>query len=65
MTAKRAEGDSSPFSTMEEIIIKQSEIIESLTWLNKKLIELLSQHTEVEEYEFKLRSILAGNEEII
>ena len=52
-------------SPLEEICLKQTEIVESLTWLNKKLIELLSQYTDVEEYEHKINSILQGNDEII
>lgn len=50
---------------LNQIITKQAEIIESLTWLDKKLIDLLSQYTEVEEYERKLNSVLSGNDEII
>lgn len=50
---------------LNQIITKQAEIIESLTWFDKKLIDLLSQYTEVEEYERKLNSVLSGNDEII
>ena len=50
---------------MEELIIKQQEIIESLVKLNKVTVNLLSQYTSVDEYEYKLRQILQGNDVII
>ena len=50
---------------MYELIVKQQEIIESLIWLNKRTIELLSQYTDVEEYEIKLRKITSGDDVII
>ena len=36
---------------MDELLIKQSEIIENLVWLLKKTLNLLSQYRSVEEYE--------------
>lgn len=50
---------------LEDICIKQTEIIESLSSLNHKIISILGQYTVVEEYEHKLNSILQGNDEII
>ena len=50
---------------MAELISKLWEIIESMAQLNKKTLELLSQYTDVEEYEYLLDRILEGNDEII
>lgn len=48
-----------------EIIEKQSEIIERLVWLDRKLLNLLGQYMGVEEYEQKLTEILQGNDGVI
>ena len=50
---------------MAELISKLWEIIESMTQLNKKTLELLAQYTDVEEYEYQLNRILEGNDVII
>ncbi len=50
---------------MTELVAKLWEIVESLTELNKKTMDLLSQYTDVEEYEHDLAQILEGNDVII
>ncbi len=50
---------------MTELVAKLWEIVESLTELNKKTMDLLSQYTDVEEYERDLAQILEGNDVII
>ncbi len=50
---------------MTELVTKLWEIVESLTELNKKTMDLLSQYTDVEEYERDLAQILEGNDVII
>ena len=45
---------------MYELLVKQSEIIESLVWLDKKLLDLLNQYISVEEYEAMLKNVLEG-----
>lgn len=50
---------------MDELVIKQTEIIESLVKLQKKLILLLSQYITVEEYEKALEHITQGDDVII
>lgn len=47
------------------VLYKQSEIIESLTDLNRTLIDILAQHINVEEYEIMLSQILNGDDVII
>lgn len=39
--------------SLSAILIKQEQIIEELTELNKQLTELLAQYTEIEEEESK------------
>ena len=46
----------------DEIIIKQSEIIQNMAELNRHTLKLLAQYTSVEEYEHKLNKILEGND---
>ena len=50
---------------MNELVIKLWEIVESLTQLNKKTMDILSQYTDIEEYEYELAQILKGNDVII
>ena len=50
---------------MTELVAKLWEIVESLTELNIKTMDLLSQYTDVEEYEHDLAQILEGNDVII
>jgi len=50
---------------MTELVTKLWEIVESLTELNKKTMDLLSQYTDIEEYERDLAQILEGNDVII
>ena len=45
---------------MYELLTKQSEIIESLVWLDKKLLNLLSQYIAIDEYESMLDDVLEG-----
>ena len=52
-------------SATTQIIIKQSEIIESLAKLNNTLIGLLSNYMDIEEYETKLKQIMAGDDVIV
>lgn len=47
---------------MYELLIKQTEIIESLVKLNKITLNLLSQHIDVREYEYKMSRILNGDD---
>ena len=47
------------------VLYKQSEIIESLADLNRTLIDILTQHINVEEYEIMLSRILNGDDVII
>ncbi len=46
---------------MEEIILKQQEIIESLVNLNRQTLNLLSQYMSIEDYESALAKILQGD----
>ncbi len=48
--------------SMYELLIKQTEIIESLVKLNKITLNLLSQHIDVREYEYKMSRILNGDD---
>ena len=50
---------------MTELVTKLWEIVESLTELNKKTMDLLSQYTDIEAYERDLAQILEGNDVII
>ena len=50
---------------MEELITKLWEIVELLTALNKKTMDILSQYTDIEEYEHEMSQILEGNDVII
>ena len=52
-------------SATTQIIIKQSEIIESLAKLNNTLIGLLSNYMDIEEYEGKLKAIMSGDDVIV
>ena len=52
-------------SATTQIIIKQSEIIESLAKLNNTLIGLLSNYMDIEEYETKLKAIMPGDDVIV
>lgn len=52
-------------SATTQIIIKQSEIIESLAKLNNTLIDLLSNYMDIEEYESKLKAIMSGDDVIV
>lgn len=45
---------------MYELLTKQSEIIESLVWLDKKLLNLLSQYVAIDEYESMFDDVLKG-----
>lgn len=53
-----------PFEATE-ILYKQLEVIESLTKLNRLLIEQLAQHMNVEGYERMLSRTLNGYDEPI
>ena len=46
---------------MEEIILKQQEIIESLVNLNRQTLNLLSQYMSIEDYESALVKIMQGD----
>ena len=48
----------------DEILIKQSEMIQNMAELIRKTLEILAQYTEVEEYEHNLNKILQ-NENVI
>ena len=48
-----------------DIVVKQSEIIQSLADLNNKLIVLLSNYMDIEEYEGKLKAIMSGDDVIV
>lgn len=50
---------------MYELLTKQAEIIESLVWLDRKLLELLSQHIAINEYESMLERVLEGMDVIM
>lgn len=52
-------------SEATEILYKQLEVIESLTKLNRLLIEQLAQHMNVEGYEWMLSRTLNGYDEPI
>ena len=54
-----------PNELNEELIFKLSEIIESLLRLNRLTVDVLSQYTNVEQYEQMIRDISAGNDVII
>ena len=45
-----------------DAFIKQTEVTQSLTALDVKLVNLLSQYMNVEEYEEKLKKILRGDD---
>lgn len=45
-----------------DAFIKQSEITQNLAELDTKLINLLSQYMNIEEYEEKLKKILRGDD---
>lgn len=49
---------------MEELMIKMIEVMEDLVKLNKKTLNLLSQHMNVEEYEEILSKITSGDDVI-
>lgn len=51
--------------TINELLMKQCEIIESLVQLNKTTLDLLSQYMNVEEYELAMARILDGDDVII
>lgn len=48
-----------------DIAIKQSEIIQSLASLDSELISLLTNYTNVEEYEIKLKEIMKQGDDLI
>lgn len=48
--------------TLLPLLDKQQEVIESLTNLCKELLNLLSQHISVEEYEHTLSQITQGDD---
>ena len=48
-----------------ELITKLTEIIEDLVKLNKLIIDVLSQHVNVEAYERMMSHILEGDDVII
>lgn len=48
--------------TLLPLLDKQQEVIESLTNLCKELLNLLSQHISVEEYEYTLSQITQGDD---
>ena len=50
---------------MHELLEKQTEIIESLVWLDRKLLDLLSQHIVIDEYESMLERVLEGMDVVI
>ena len=50
---------------MYELLAKQTEIIESLVWLDRKLLDLLSQHIAIDEYESMLERVLEGMDVVI
>lgn len=50
---------------MYELLEKQTEIIESLVWLDRKLLDLLSQHIAIDEYESMLERVLEGMDVVI
>ena len=51
--------------TLLPILDKQQEVIESLVMLCKELLNLLSQHISVEDYEHMLSQITQGDDVII
>ena len=51
--------------TLLPLLDKQQEVIESLTNLCKELLNLLSQHISVEDYEHMLSQITQGDDVII
>ena len=50
---------------MHELLTKQTEIIESLVWLDRKLLNLLSQYITIDEYESMLERVLEGMDVVI
>lgn len=50
---------------MHELLTKQTEIIESIVWLDRKLLDLLSQHIAIDEYESMLERVLEGMDVVI
>ena len=50
---------------MHELLEKKTEIIESLVWLDRKLLDLLSQHIVIDEYESMLERVLEGMDVVI
>lgn len=46
----------------ENVILRQSEIIENLAELNSSLVSLLAQFTDIEKYERELQDIMRGVE---
>ena len=48
--------------TLLPLLDKQQEVIESLVKLCKELLNLLSQHISVEEYEYTLSQITQGDD---
>ena len=51
--------------TLLPLLDKQQEVIESLVKLCKELLNLLSQHISVEDYEHMLSKITQGDDVII
>lgn len=51
--------------TLLPLLDKQQEVIESLAKLCKELLNLLSQHISVEDYEHMLSQITQGDDVII
>ena len=49
-------------NTVLEILNRQQEIIENLVRMNRIILDLLSQHINVEEYELTLSHILDGDD---
>lgn len=47
---------------MFDLLTKEIEIIESLVRFSKMIIDLLSQHVDVEEYEHMLSQITQGDD---